>query len=74
MRKGFDKKAKVRFKSCGVTNWTLYILPNIPRSKENQVMKFGQSENNTTRKRQLGNFQVITFYLQIFCFRFSRKT
>ena len=41
-----DKKAKVKIKIYGVTKRqkiiTIYMLPNISRSKGNQTIKFGQ--------------------------------
>ena len=42
--KWLDKKAKVNFKICDITNWetiALHILPNISTSKSNQTTKFG---------------------------------
>ena len=41
-----DKQVKTNFKIYDIINWEAYnhkhILPNIPRSKNNQEMKFGQ--------------------------------
>ena len=41
--KRIDKKAKVNFKIYDISDWetkiTIHILPNISRSKDNQIMK-----------------------------------
>ena len=45
-KKRLDSKDQVNFRIYGVTTWltktTIHILPNISRSKDNHIMKFGQ--------------------------------
>ena len=43
MEKRLDEEAKINLKFCDVTTWetiTIYILPNISRTKLNQTMKY----------------------------------
>ena len=52
-KKQLDQKDKVNFKIYDVTTWfhiiTKHILPNISRSKSNQIMKIDQVIENNNR-------------------------